>query len=343
MTQWHAKKNSITLLIGLVFTLVVLIPSAAWSSDLPKIKLKVAQAMLPKDSLTHKLIVEMCENVTKRTDGKITWRVFGPEIGDWTELERMTMKGAIDMQFNAWDTSLDQRWNAVYLPFLVSTWDDVRRVYAPNGVFDKLGAEWAADGGLHYMGTWLNNLGSIGLKKEAVLSPEEAKGVKLRTPPMDIFKCYVEKMGFTTVTIPWAETPTAISTGVADGWVGSGAVYMYNLFRDVANTMIVTYEFGEMWSVSFNPKKWNKLPKEYQTIIQEETNKVILKRLGQVEAEENEYQAKLKAHGWNVIDMAKDHPEKLNLWKKQCRECWDLYTPILGDETMKKLKDMVGM
>ncbi len=343
MTQWHAKKSGITLLIGLVFTLAVLIPPAAWSSDLPKIKLKVAQAMLPKDSLTHKLIVEMCENVTKRTNGKITWRIFGPEIGDWTELERMTMKGAVDMQFNAWDTSLDQRWNAVYLPFLVSTWDDVRRVYAPNGVFDKLGTEWAADAGLHYMGTWLNNLGSIGLKGEVVLSPEEAKGVKLRTPPMDIFKCYVEKMGFTTVTIPWAETPTAISTGVADGWVGSGAVYMYNLFRDVANTMIVTYDFGEMWSVSFNPKKWNKLPKEYQTIIQEETNKVIFKRLGQVEAEENEYQAKLKAHGWNVIDMAKDHPEKLNVWKKQCRECWDLYTPVLGDETMKKLKDMVGM
>jgi TRAP-type C4-dicarboxylate transport system substrate-binding protein len=255
----------------------------------------------------------------------------------------MTMKGAVDMQFNAWDTSLDQRWNVAYLPFLVSTWEDVRKVYAPNGVFDQMGTKWAAEAGLHYMGTWLNNLGSIGLKGKAVLSPEEAKGVKIRTPPMDIFKCYVEKMGFTTITVPWAETPTAISTGVADGWVGSGAVYMYNLFRDVADTMIVTYDFGEMWSVSFNPKRWNKLPKEYQTIIQEETNKVIVKRLGQVEAEENEYQAKLKAHGWKVINMAQEHPEKLDVWKTKCRECWDLYTPVLGDETMKELKNAVGM
>ena len=332
-----------SLLIAFVFSVTMLFGTTTLAKDLPKMKLKVAQAMLPKHSLTHKLIVEMCENVTKRTDGKITWRIFGPEIGDWTELERMTKKGAVDMQFNAWDTSLDKRWNAAYLPFLAGSWDDVRKVYAPRGVFDRLGAQWAADANLHYMGTWLNNMGSVGLKGKPVLSPEEAKGVKVRTPPMDIFKCYVEKMGFTTITIPWAETPTAISTGVADGWVGSGAVYMYNLFRDVANTMVVTLEFGEMWSVTYNQKKWNKLPKEYQAIIQEETDKIIVKRLSQVEDEENDYQQKLMDHGWNVINMAKDHPDKLNVWKKQCRECWEIYTPILGDKIMKELKGMVGM
>ncbi len=332
------------LALGLaLISAMVVFAFAAQAADLPKIKLKVAQAMMPKDSLTHKLIVEMCENVTKRTGGKVTWRIFGPEIGDWTELERMTMKGAVDMQFNAWDTSLDERWNAAYLPFLVSTWDDVRKVYAPNGVFDKLGKKWAADAGLYYMGTWLNNLGSLGLKGKPVTTPEQAKGVKVRCPPMDIFKCYVEKMGFTTVTIPWAETPTAISTGVADGWVGSGAVYMYNLFRDVANTMIVTYDFGEMWSVSFNLKKWNKLPDEYKRIIQEETNKIIIKHLEQVEAEEMEYQAKLKKHGWTVINMAEEYPKELEVWKRRCRECWDIYTPILGKETMAELKKMVGM
>ncbi len=317
--------------------------SAAMAADLPEMKIKVAQAMLPKDSLTHKLIEEMCANVTKRTDGKITWRIFGPEIGDWTELERMAMKGAVDMQFNAWDTSLDERWNSAYLPFLVSTWDEARKVYAPGGVFDQLGKKWALDADLHYMGTWLNNLGSLGLKDKPITTVDAAKGIKVRCPPMDIFKCYVEKMGFTTVTIPWAETPTAISTGVADGWVGSGAVYMYNLFRDVANTMVVTYDFGEMWSVSFNLKKWNALPDEYKKIIQEETDKIIKKHLDQVEAEEMDFQAKLKEHGWNVINMAEEHPEELKVWKSRCRECWDLYTPILGKETMDELKKMVGM
>lgn len=326
-----------------IFSLGLVLTVPAVAAEAPKVKLKVAQAMMPKDSMTHKLIVEMCDNVTKRTDGKVTWRIFGPEIGDWTELERMTRKGAVDMQFNAWDTSLDERWNVAYLPFLVSNWDEVRKVYAPGGVFDKLGKEWAKEAGLFYMGTWLNNVGSLGLKGDPITNPEAAKGVKVRCPPMDIFKCYVEKMGFTTVTIPWAETPTAISTGVAEGWVGSGAVYMYNLFRDVADTMVVTYDFGEMWSVSFNEKKWESLPEEYRKIIQEETDKIVKKHLEAVEAEEMEYQKKLKDHGWNVVDMDKDHPADLDTWKKSCRECWDLYTPILGEETLKELKAAVGM
>jgi TRAP-type C4-dicarboxylate transport system substrate-binding protein len=286
------------------------------------------------------LIEQFAENITKRTDGKVTFRVFGPEIGDWTELERMAMKGAVDIQFNAWDTSLDERWNVVYLPFLASTWEQAREIYSKGGPFDELGKDWAKDANLYYLGTWLNNMASLGLKKGVITTPEGAKGVKVRCPPMDIFKCYVEKMGFTTVTIPWAETPTAISTGVAEGWVGSGAVYMYNLFRDVANTMIVTYDVAEMWSVTMNLDKWNELPQEYQTIIQEEADKIIAEHLRLVEAEEMEYQAKLIEHGWTVVDMAADHPEDLKVWKERARECWDIYEPIIGKEQMDKIKAM---
>lgn len=330
------------LLTLLTLALAVGLSSPVLAAQEPELKLKVAQAMLPKDSLTHKLMTEMCDNITQRTGGKVTFRLFGPEIGDWTELERMTMKGAVDIQFNSWDTSLDQRWNLGYLPFLVSTWDEARKVYAPGGPFDQLGKKWAEEAGLYYMGTWLNNLASLGLKDKPVTSLEAAKGVKVRCPPMDIFKCYVEKMGFTTVTIPWAETPTAVSTGVVDGWVGSGAVYMYNLFRDVAKTMIATYDVGEMWSISYNLKKWKELPDSYRKIFQEEADKIIVKHLELVEAEEKEYQEKLRKHGWNVIDMAKDHPDTLKTWKKNCRECWRLYEPLVGKEQMDKIKAMVG-
>ncbi len=315
----------------------------ATAADLPKMRLKVAQAMMAKTSNTHKLIEEMCAAITKRTGGKLTFHIFGPEIGDWTELERMTMKGAVDLQFNAFDTSLDPRWNISYLPFLASTWEEVAKVYAMGGPYDQLGKEWAEDAGLYYLGTWLNTMGSIGLNRKPVVNTAQAKGVKIRVPGLDIFKCYVEKMGFTTVTIPWAETPTAISTGVADGWVGSGAVYMYDLFRDVAKTMVVTYDFGEVWAITANLKRWNALPREYQQIIQEEADKVILKHLEQVKDEELTYQQKLRDHGWTIVDMAKDHPAELKAWRDQARQCWDVFEPVVGKIWMDKIKSLMGM
>ncbi|GAI55535.1 unnamed protein product, partial [marine sediment metagenome] len=135
--------------------------------------------------------------------------------------------------------------------------------------------------------------------------------MKLRVYPIAIAQCYVNKMGFTAVTIPWAEAPTAVATGVVDGWIGSGAVYWWDLFRDVARAATLTYELNEGWHVLFNLDKWNSLPAEYQTIIQEEATKIIDKHLDQVEEEEFYYQQELLDYGWEFADMAKDYPEEL--------------------------------
>ncbi len=103
--------RNVAVLCMLTLAGAVLLAQTAVAADLPELNLKVSQAMMPKTSLTHQLIEEFAANVTERTDGKVTFKIFGPEIGDWTELERMTKRGVVDMQFNAFDTGLDARWN----------------------------------------------------------------------------------------------------------------------------------------------------------------------------------------------------------------------------------------
>ncbi|MFZ0612623.1 MAG: TRAP transporter substrate-binding protein DctP [Desulfobacterales bacterium] len=314
--------------------------ASAQAADLPSISLKVSQAMMPKTSLTHQLIEEFAANVTKRTDGKVTFKIFGPEIGDWTELERMTKRGAVDMQFNAFDTGLDARWNFFTLPFMVSNWDQVRKVFSKGGIVTELGEKWAQEKDLYYLGPWLNNLASLGMREKVVTTTEAAKGLKIRVPPIDTYKCFVEKMGFSPVTIPWAEAPTAVATGLVDGWVGSGAVYMYDLFRDVAKVMIVTYDSPETWHVTYNLKKWKKLPEAYQKIISEEVDKIIVKHLQLVEKEEMDNQAKLIEAGWTVkVPSAED----LSVWKERCLECWKEYESIVGKENLEKLRNETKM
>ncbi len=335
------KRRSCGLALALIGVLFIF-TCGATAAELPKMELKVGQAMMPKTSLTHRLIEEMAAAVTKRTDGKVTWKVYGPEVGDWTELERMTKRGMVDMQFNSFDTGLDPRWSYASLPFSVSTWDQVRKVFVKGGVMDEVCAPWAEEKGLKYIGPWLNNLGSLGMKSKVVTNPEQAKGLKIRVPPVGIYKCLVEKMGFSSVTIPWAEAPTAVATGLVDGWVGSGAVYMYDLFRDVAKVLVATYDSPETWHVTFNLKKWKKLPEEYRQIIQEESNKVIAKHLALVEKEEMDNQAKLKEIGWTIVDMAKEHPEDLAKWQKLCQSCWEEMVPVAGAENIKKLQEAVA-
>lgn len=322
------------LLCASIVMAVSLTSLPALADDLPKVKLRVAQAMMPKTSLTHRLIEEFAASVTQRSGGNISFKIFGPEIGDWTELERMTKRGAVDLQFNAFDTGLDARWNFFTLPFMVSDWDQVRKVFSKGGIVTELGEKWASEQELYYLGPWLNNLASLGMKEKVVTNSEDAKGLKIRVPPIDTYKCFVEKMGFSAITIPWAEAPTAVATGLVDGWVGSGAVYMYDLFRDVAKVMIRTYDSPETWHVTYNLKNWNKLPKEYQAIISEEVDKIIVKHLELVEKEEADNQAKLIQAGWTIKTPSE---EELAAWKKSCLECWDKYESIVGKENLEKL------
>jgi TRAP-type C4-dicarboxylate transport system substrate-binding protein len=335
-------KRMLCPLVAIVCTLMISglgnLGGTADAADLPSINLKVSQAMMPKTSLTHQLIEEFAANVTARTEGKVTFKIFGPEIGDWTELERMTKRGAVDMQFNAFDTGLDARWNFFTLPFMVSNWDQVRKVFSKGGIVTELGEKWAQEKDLHYLGPWLNNLASLGMQKKVVTNEAGARGLKIRVPPIDTYKCFVEKMGFSAVTIPWAEAPTAVATGLVDGWVGSGAVYMFDLFRDVAKVMIVTYDSPETWHVTYNLNKWKKLPEAYQQIISEEVDKVIEKHLDLVEKEEMDNQAKLIEAGWTV-KVPSD--EELSAWKERCLECWDQYEAIVGKENLEKLREEV--
>jgi len=334
---------SISVAAMLLLSVIIVGCAPAPPAESPTLHLKASQAMMPKDALTHLCVIEMCDRITERTDGKITWDIFGPEIGDWTELEIMVKKGTIDLQFNAFATGFDPRWNILYLPFLASTFEEAREVCGPGGPFDEMGKIFAPDGDMYYLGTFLNNVGMLGLNTDPIMTPEQAKGVKIRVWPAEIPKIYIEKMGFTAVTIPWAEAPTAIATGVADGWIGSGSVYHWMLFRDVARTQMITFDFLEIWAITMNLDRWNALPKEYQEIIQEEAVRIIAKRLDQVEEEELEYRQKLIDYGWTVVNMAEEYPNELKVWQELAREAWDEIEPLVGKIWMDKLKVAMGI
>ena len=306
--------------------------------------MKIAQAMMTKDTLTHLAVVEFAETVEKATDGKVTFDIFGPEIGDWTELDLMVTMGTIDIAFNGHDPGYDPRWNITGLPFGATGFASAAAVTGPGGIFEQMGKQWAPDINQHYLSTFLNNLGMIGLSTdEPVLTPEQAAGVKIRVWPGETPKCYVAKMGFTPITIPWAEAPSAIGTGIADGWVGSGSVYHWTLFRDVASIQLKTFDFMEMWDIAMNLDSWNRMPAAYQKIFQDEAYRLSVKRLGQLEEEEAEYGQKLIDYGWTVVDMANDYPDEIAVWAELARECWTDLEPLIAKLWIDMVRESFGM
>jgi TRAP-type C4-dicarboxylate transport system substrate-binding protein len=202
--------------------------------------------------------------------------------------------------------------------------------------------QWAKDINMIWLGTWLQGFTGVSLSKKPATTLEEAKGIKIRTPPVAAFQCYWEELGFTPSLIPYSEVPTAISTGVVDGQAGGGPFQTYSCCRDLNKYFVFYRDSVELWGYTFNKDKWNKLSSEDQKIIRDTVSKEVKLRIDGAEKEDKEYMDKLKKHGLTIVDLA-DSPDKLKEARDRGRKCWKVLDNIVGKTWMDQIREYVGI
>ncbi len=69
--------------------------------------------------------------------------------------------------------------------------------------------------------------------KRPITSPEDMKGLKIRTMGLDTHKAVVSAMGGQPAVIAWTEVYTALQTGVADGQMNPVPIIAFSKFNEV--------------------------------------------------------------------------------------------------------------
>lgn len=312
------------------------------SAGTKKHTLKIAQTLYPSPSAHMESIQQIAKEVTEQTNGRISFKVYGPELGDWAELNEMVNRGDIDMMLSPMSASYDPRWNVTFAPYIVTNYAEAKQVFGPGGFMDEIFKGWAKDVNMQWMGTWIQGFAGVSLSSAAATNPEEAKGIKIRTPPIAAFECYWKKLGFTPSLIPYSEVPTAISTGVVDGQAGGGPFQTYSCCRDLNKYFVYYRDYVEVWGYTFNLDKWNDLEEDDRQLLQSIVDKEVLKRVEGAEKEDQEYLKKLEDHGLKVVDVA-DTPERLLTSRDSCRECWTELDNLVGKVWMDKIRTQVGL
>ncbi|MFV0334911.1 MAG: TRAP transporter substrate-binding protein DctP [Tropicimonas sp.] len=149
-------------------------------------------------------------------------------------------------------------------PFLFRDYEHMRAVY-DSDLLDDLLAQIEADAGVKvlefiYIGT--RELGYVGDRR--IMTPEDAKGLKLRMPPGEGWQFMGTAMGATPTPVPLAETYTALQTGAIDGQDNGYPIIHSMKFDEIlthiglTNHMVMAIEF------TIGLKKWNSLTGEQQ-------------------------------------------------------------------------------
>jgi len=247
-----------------VFVLAAVLFSAGITPLYAKpMTLKVAGISAPEYRGTKSLYT-IKEIVEKETEGRIVLDIFpASQLGDYTQVFEEIRRGTIEMGLIFLPSQFDLMLEVGSLPFLAGTGEGMQEQLSPGSVvydiieksLDKLGVNLLRIYGDGFVG--------VGLAKEPKnpLKAGMTKDAMIRVAPLAVYKETAEDLGFRTTSIPYADTYSAIQTGVCDGWIGGSSQINYLSFRDVIKFYVPYNCLFDQTAYIVGKKVWTGFPR----------------------------------------------------------------------------------
>ena len=266
------KSTSAVLFLAcaLVFTMTMAVAPQAQAATTLKFNHVFAPGA-PADRAAH----IFAENVEKRTNGEIKVEIYpsaqlGNVLGTFQGLTLGTIDGTVIDVNMAGYIKGHEAFFIGQVPYLFNSLDDAERIYNSDlfkPLFDKLredkGVRMIAVAG-HKQGRCINTT------KGPIFSPADCKGIKIRVMPIPVCIKSFETWGFKSTPVNWSELYMALKQGIADGQDNGPDLTCPQKFYEVAKYFAITNHVYASFGWYLSEKTWNKVPKEYHQVLQEE-------------------------------------------------------------------------
>jgi len=238
-------------------------------------------------------------------------------------------------------SAADKRFQVVYFPYMVKSWDQAKKNYSPGAALRKVVADLYAEQGIQLLAAWPVYFGGIALNREPVSpgDPDAAKGIKLRVPPMKTFQLLADNTGYLGTPIPFSDAFTSVQTGVVDGVVGSGAEGYYASFRDVTKYYIPQNTHFEVWYLIINKDYFDKMPDDQKKQLQDVANQFEQRRWESAEADQAENEKKLADYGATIVPLSEG--EIAAIADKIHKTVWPEVLKDVGEDWGKGVLDSI--
>lgn len=310
------------------------------SADLGDFEMIVGHAQ-PEGNPRYVSMEKFAADVAEKTGGHVKVTVYGNgQLGTEKEMLEQVVQGTVQgMRGGQFDFS--PRLLMFTAPFLTHTRAEVTALLQSD-LAKSVCAEAEES-----TGTVIINLCDAGGYRQfsnnnhPIKTPDDLKGLKMRTNGMKTIDLTFQQMGASTVSVPYADLYMGLKTGVADGqenpWVNVLGMKFYEVQKYFTE---VNYQFHPD-PFYVNAAWWNTLPEEYRTVISE------------CATEMGEYNDKLidensEAAKQQIIDSGAEvyvpTAEELEAFKTAVEPVYDkmISEGICTQEEMAKMKDIVA-
>ena len=200
------------------------------------------------------------DGVAKRTNGEVTVEIYpNNELGNPPEVLEQNVLGVIDMSLPTQGqlAKYSKKFGCVMLPFAYEGYDHAYKVL--DGPFMKWAEKDLADAGLVFLSNWEWVFRNLTNSVRPINTPDDVKGLKIRTPPELSNQSAMEALGATVQTIQFSELPMALKQGVVDGQENPvSVIYAFKIYETQKYLAMTGHTYNSMVHV-MSKKTWDKL------------------------------------------------------------------------------------
>ena len=223
--------------------------------------------------VAHDLYKEFADNVTKKSGGQLTVRVFPSEqLGKEVDLLQQLKSGALDISSPSMPTlnSMVPAFEMPSAPFLWKDWKEAEAVIrgpAMEPIWTELKDKHniVPLTKIWYWG-WRNF--TFGTKE--VRKPEDMAGLKVRVPESPIWVEMVRGFGAAPTPIPFGEVYTALQQKTVDGQENPIPTIFSRKFYEVQGVLSMTRHMLQNNTILINKSSMEKLKPELQKLLIDE-------------------------------------------------------------------------
>src|SRR5512136_697106 len=323
----------LVLILGLFVALFPFALSQAAEPAVVQMKIGHFAAESHPGNIAVKMFIE---GVEKRTNGAIKIENFpNNALGSPPEVLEQNILGAVDMSLPTQGQlgKYSKKFNCVMLPFLYENYAQADKVL--DGPFIAWAAPDLDKAGLVFLSNWEWGFRNLTNSKRPVNTPDDVKGLKIRTPPELPTQAAMEALGAVVATISFSELQMALKQGVVDGQENPIAVIYANKLYETQKYLTMTgHNYNTMVHV-ISKKVWDKLTPDQKIIVKEESKKAGDWMRKTVRNEEADQINQLKKFGMEVVI-----PDKAE-FKKLMPPAYDRMKAIAGEDNIAAFVKMV--
>ena len=217
---------------------------------------------------------EFARRANERLEGRATVAVFGSSQlgGDEVMLQKLKL-GTLDFALpSTIMSSTVDAFGLFEMPYLVRDRPHMQEI-EKTVVWPTL-APLAEAEGYHMLAVWENGFRHVTNSTRPIVVPSDLRGIKLRTPRglwrIKLFQAF----GANPTPMPLSEVFVALQTGVMDGQENPFAQIHSSKFQEVQRYLSLTRHVYTPAFVAVGVDRWNRLPEEIRTILEEVAREV---------------------------------------------------------------------